>query len=91
MRSQTQYFLHVDPTSSSRRVALLGDQTLADLHALVSDSVDRSNKASFQFNVASRNRPTDTRFDELDLCVGQTFDYVIDSNVRQILVEAIDN
>ena len=87
MRSQTQYFLHVDPSASSRRVALLGDQTLADLHALVDESLG----SNFQLKVAARERPNDTRLDDLDLSVGQTFDYVIDADVIEIVVEAIDH
>ena len=72
---------------SSRRVALLGHQTLADLHSLVSEPIS----CDYQFMVANRNRSKNARLDELDLSVGQTFDYLVDAKVRQILVEAIDH
>ncbi len=90
MTSQTQYFLNLDPTADARRIALLGDQTLAELHDLVSDSPGSDN-ANVRFRIANRNEPTQTRLDELNLSVGQTFDYLVDSDVRQILVEAINH
>jgi FtsP/CotA-like multicopper oxidase with cupredoxin domain len=89
MTSQTQYFLNLEPTASARRIALLGDQTLAELHDLVSDSPGSANN-NVRFRVANRDQPTQTRLDELNLSVGQTFDYLVDSDVCQILVEAID-
>jgi hypothetical protein len=88
MKSQTQYFFHVGPTARSRRVTLLGDATLADLHELVSTGSDN---AKVQFRVADRNRPTNTTLNELDLAVGQTFDYCVGADIRKILVEGIDH
>lgn len=90
MRSQTQSFLHVDPAASSRRIALLGGQTLADLHALVGESPGSDN-SSVRFRVADRDQPSGTRIDDLDLSVGERFDYVVDADVREIIVEAIDH
>jgi hypothetical protein len=51
-KSDTQYYFKVDlhrPESELRGVALLGHQTLAELHELISGVFDRSADASFSF------------------------------------------
>jgi len=98
MKSQTQYFFHVtskDAASSSRRVALLGHQTLADLHELVYGPFVRSNDRNCSFLIESgrskQNQSPATRLDALNLSVGQTFEYITDPDRRhEITVEGID-
>jgi hypothetical protein len=102
MKSQTQYFFHVvlkRTELSSRRIALLGHQTLADLHELDSGSFDRYEDPNCDFRFDSKAGHPETRsyslsirLDDLNLNVGQTFEYICDSNGRhERTVEGIDH
>ena len=96
MGSQTQYFLNVDfqARGSSRRIAVLGDQTLAELDELITGScaqeTDRRN-LRFTFDKGERNVSLNTRINDLDLIAGQRCEYSFDPDVRfGITVEGVD-
>jgi hypothetical protein len=76
-RSDTQYYFKVDlrrPGSDLRGFALLGHQTLADLHLAITDESERG--AAFLFRFGNTEIEAGTRLDELDLRVGQTFEHI---------------
>ncbi len=76
----------------------MGHQTLADLHQLVSSAFERSEDRDGDFLFASRGQaseraftPSRTQLDDLELNVGQTFEYISGSNLRhEVTVEGID-
>jgi hypothetical protein len=79
-RSDTQYCFKVDlkrPESELRGVALLGHQTLADLHLAITDGSERGAAVLFRFG--NTEIEEGTRLDDLDLRVGQTFEYIAGS------------
>jgi len=96
-KSDTQYHFKVDlqlPESELRGVALLGHQTLAELHESISSPEDRAH-ASFSFRFGTEESDGAARLDGLNLRVGQTFEYVLKSEAESrreiITVEFIDD
>lgn len=77
-----------------RGVALLGHSTLIDLHELISSALDRNGTNSFSFFFGESKIGPAVRLDQLNLEVGQTFEYFVESgNDRRhevITVEMID-
>ncbi|MGH9968910.1 MAG: hypothetical protein ACREBG_14075 [Pyrinomonadaceae bacterium] len=98
LTSDTQYGFKVDlkrPKSELRGVALLGHQTFADLHELISSGLEPSGNRSFFFRFGEMLIEKSARLDDLSLKVGQTFEYVVESDNEQrrekIILEFIDN
>ncbi|SRR6266498_979959 len=97
-KSDTQYHFKVDlrrPESELRGVALLGHQTLAELHESISNPTDDRAHASFSFRFGNKEVDGAARLDALNVRVGQTFEYVLKSeaqNRREIItVDFIDD
>lgn len=96
-RSQTQYCFNIglQPQSELRGVALLGHQTLAELHEATSSGRGGSADAQFSFSVGGEEVQAGTRLDDLNLRVGQTFEYWVKSTPEDrpesIAVDFIDN
>lgn len=96
-RSQIQYFFSVDlqPRSELHGVALLGHQTLAELHDSISGTHGGSADASFSFRVGSQEIEERTTLDDLNLTVGQKIEYTvksIDENRYEVItVDFIDD
>ena len=79
-RSNTQYCFKVDlqrPESELRGVALLGHQTLADLHLAITNESEGG--AAFLFRFGNTEIGEGARLDDLDLRVGQTFEHIVGS------------
>ena len=97
MRSQTQYFLNVDSQARgcSRRIAVLGDQTLAELDELITGSrAQENNRRNVRFTCdkGERNVSLNIRINDLCLVAGQRFEYSFDPDVRfGITVEGVDH
>jgi len=96
--TETQYLFKVDlqrPESKLRGVALLGHQTLAELHESISSPFENGAHASFSFRFGNKEIDGAARLDELNLRVGQTFEYVLKSEAESrreiITVEFIDD
>jgi hypothetical protein len=81
-RSDSQYYFKVDlkrHESELRGVALLGHQTLRDLHVAISDESKRGSGGSFLFRFGDVEIEEGTRLDDLNLKAGQTFEYAVES------------
>ena len=93
-RSDTQYGFKVDlnrPGSKLRGVALLGHQTLTELHEAISAGSEDGMDLSFSFSLREAHIDKNKRLDELDLSIGETLEYVIDSaNGKRHQVVAVD-
>ncbi len=86
-----------------RRVALLGHQTLTDLHELIASSFDRSANTDFSFRFGEQVNlilscdkvdSASVRLDHLTLKEGQVFEYrssAGDDTWHDIIVEIIDD
>src|SRR3954466_9477996 len=96
-RSQTQYFFNVDlgKQSELRGVALLGHQTLAELHESISNARGCSTYDAFSFRLGEVKLVDGARLDDLNLRVGQTFEYAVNSinenRCEAITLDFIDN
>jgi hypothetical protein len=97
-KSDTQYHFKVDlrrPESELRGVALLGHQTLAELHESISSPFDDGAQASFSFRLGNQEVDVAVQLDALNLRVGQTFEYVLKSEAESrreiITVDSIDD
>jgi len=97
-KSDTQYHFKVDlrrPESELCGVALLGHQTLAELHESISSPYDDRAHDSFSFRFGNEEIDGAARLDALNLRVGQTFEYVLKSEAENrreiIMVEFIDD
>jgi len=93
-RSDTQYGFKVDlnrPGSMLQEVALLGHQTLSELHEAISASSKDGTDSTFSFSFRNAQVDKNTRLDELNLRVGETLEYVVDSaNGKGHQVIAVD-
>lgn len=96
-RSNTQYLFQVDlrPLSELRGVALLGHQNLAELHERISEMLDHSAHVPFCFRLGNVEFEEGMRLDDLNLRVGQTFEYTVklidESQHKTITVDFIDD
>jgi hypothetical protein len=96
-RSNTQYLFQVDlrPQSELRGVALLGHQKLAELHENISEMLNQSSRVPFCFHSGNVEIKEGMRLDDLNLRVGQTFEYMVNSidghRHKTITVDFIDN
>jgi len=96
-KSDTQYHFKVDmrrPESELRGVALLGRQTLAELHESISNPSDDHAHSSFSFRFGNEEVDGAVPLDALNLRVGQTFEYVLKSEAERreiITVDFIDD
>jgi hypothetical protein len=94
--SNTQYFFKVDlqqPESDLRGVAMLGHQTLSELHDLISSRFERIDNGSFSFSRGDSEISSDSRLDELSLRVGQTLTYrlgAVNEAPFEVTVDFID-
>src|SRR5262245_26012252 len=93
-RSDTQYGfkVHLNRSQSKLRgVALLGHQTLTELHEAISAGSEGATVSSFSFSFRNTHIDKTTRLDELNVRVGETLEYVIDSvNGKRHQVIAVD-
>ena len=81
-RSDTQYLFKVDlkrQESELRGVALLGHQTLAELHEAISGEFERSAHTSYSFRFGNVKLEENVRLDSLKLRIGQTLEYIVDA------------
>ena len=81
-RSDTQYLFKVDlnrPASELHGVALLGHQTVADLHTAIFGMPERGARVSYSFRVGNEKVAGHVRLDELNLKKGQTVEYLVES------------
>jgi hypothetical protein len=96
-RSNTQYLLNLGWQRPELvcGVAILGHQTLTELHELICGAIDDSADTSFSFRFGNSEFGEGARLDELNLRVGQTFEYIVESvdeNRRTLItVEFIDD
>lgn len=93
-RSDTQYLFNVGlqpPELELRGVAILGHQTLAELHELICGVIDHSADTSFSFRFGSSEFEEGARLDELNLRVGQTLEYIVENRRKLITVDFIDD
>ena len=96
--SNTQFGFKVDldrPRSKLRGVALLGHQTLTDLHEAISAGSQCGTGSSFSFWFRDAHIEQNTRLDELNLGIGETLEYFTDSlngkRHQVITLDFIDN
>jgi hypothetical protein len=97
-RSDTQFGFKVDldrPRSKLRGVALLGHQTLTDLHEAISAGSHGGTDSSFSFRFREAHIEQNTRLDKLNLDIGETLEYFTDSlngkRHQVITVDFIEN
>jgi hypothetical protein len=81
-RSDTQYCFRVglqQPEPEVCGVALLGHQTLAELHESISVWQNQNTDSAFFFRFRNAEFDVGTRIDNLNLRVGLAFEYIVDT------------
>jgi hypothetical protein len=70
---------------------LLGHQTLKELHEAISAGSEDGPESPFSFSFRNAHIDKNTRLDELNVSIGETLEYVIDSgNGKRHQVIAVD-